>query len=302
MPSSSRQTQSFLMQRFAAAGIRPQSRHGQNFLIDLNLLELLFDTAAVDRNDVVLEVGAGTGALTELLASAAAEVVTVEIDPYLAQLAREQLAGFTNVTLLEQDALRNKNQLHAAVRQAVEERLAAAANRRFKLVANLPYSVATPVISNLLAGDPLPDSMTVTIQKELADRMAASPGTRDYSALSIWVQCQADVHLIRTLPPSVFWPRPKVSSAIIQILVDRQRRVQIPDLDYFHQFVRAIFFHRRKFLRSSLASAVKGQLDKQQVDEILAEMQLAANARAEELDVATMLELCERVRVCCAGQ
>lgn len=285
------------MRRLATAGIRPHARHGQNFLIDLNLLELLFQTAAVDSHDVVLEIGTGIGALTTLLARAAADVVTVEIDAHLAQLAREQLAEFTNVTLLQQDTLHNKNRLHAAVLSAVGERLAVSATRRFKLVSNLPYNVATPVISNLLAGEPVPDTMTVTIQKELADRIAAEPGTRDYGALSIWVQSQAEVELIRTLPPSVFWPRPKVNSAIIQIRVDRQRRGEIPDLDFFHQFIRAMFFHRRKFLRSSLASAVKGQLDKSQVDEILAEMQFGPNARAEQLDVPTMRALCERVRL-----
>jgi 16S rRNA (adenine1518-N6/adenine1519-N6)-dimethyltransferase len=284
------------MKRLAAVGIRPHARHGQNFLIDLNLLELLFQTAEITPDDVVLEVGTGVGSLTTIMAPAAAAVVTVEIDAHLAQLAREQLVAWDNVTILEQDALRNKNQLHAAVLSAVNERLSAAPDRRFKLVANLPYSVATPVISNLLAHEPVPDTMTVTIQKELADRMMASPGTRDYSALSIWIQAQADVELIRVLPPSVFWPRPKVNSAIIHIRVDRQRRDHIPDLDFFHRFVRAMFFHRRKYLRSSLVSAVKDQLDKNGVDEILAEMQFGPDARAEQLDVPTMLALAERVR------
>lgn len=297
MPNSpTRQTQSYLMRRFATVGIRPQSRHGQNFLIDLNLLELLFESAGITRDDVVLEVGSGMGALTELLVTAAGEVVTIEIDPQLAQLAREQLAGSTNVILLQQDALHNKNHLHPAVWQAVRERIEARPGRQLKLVANLPYNVATPVISNLLAGPIVPESMTVTIQKELADRMAARPGTRDYSALSIWIQAQAEIEVIRTLPPSVFWPRPKVTSAIIQIRVDPVRRAAIPDLDFFHQFVRAMFFHRRKFLRSSLVSAVKEQLNKAEVDEILAEMEFSPEARAEQLDVATMLALTEKVR------
>lgn len=290
------------MRRFATAGIRPHARHGQNFLIDLNLLELLFDAADVNRYDVVLEVGTGTGSLTAMLAAAAAEVVTVEIDPQLAQLAREHLAGDTNVLLLEQDALQNKNHLDPRVYQAVRERIDAATGRRLKLVANLPYSVATPVLSNLLAGEIVPESMTVTIQKELADRMAALPGTRDYSALSIWVQAQAEVALIRTLPPTAFWPRPKVTSAIIQIRVIPEKRAQIPDLDFFHQFVRAMFFHRRKFLRSSLVSAVKDRLDKAQVDAVLESLGFGADARAEQLDVATMLALCEQVRLAIAAK
>ena len=295
-PMSPRQTATFLKQRLREAGLFPDARHGQNFLIDLNLLELLARTAEVGPGDVVLEVGTGTGALTALLAAQAAEVVTVEIDRHLFQLASEVLADFDNVTMLHQDALRNKNNFHQNVLDAVRERMSAAPGRRFKLAANLPYSIATPVISNLLRTDLDPVSLTVTIQKELADRITARPGTKDYGALSVWTQSLCAAEVVRVMPPTVFWPRPKVHSAIVQIVPVPQRRARIPDLRFFHGFVRAMFFHRRKFLRSEVLSAFKGRLEKLQADEILAALELGPKARAEELSVDTMLALCERIR------
>ena len=137
---------------------------------------------------------------------------------------------------------------------------------------------------------------SVTIQKELADRMMASPGTKDYGALSIWMQSQCEVELVRVMPPSVFWPRPKVDSAIIHIRVQPEWQARFPDRKFFHQFTRSLFFHRRKFLRSVVISAMKGKLDKAAVDELLVGMQLGADARAEQLDVATVMELSEAFR------
>ena len=291
-----RQTVSFLMQRFAEVGLQPNTRHGQNFLIDLNLVALLADAAAITADDVVLEVGTGTGSLTALLAQHAAAVVTVELDRHLHQLARESLVDCPNVVMLQQDALKNKNQFHPRVLEAVRLELGKAPGRRLKLAANLPYSVATPVISNLLATDLVPASMTATIQKELAERITAVPGTRDYGALSIWIQSQCRTQIIRILPPDVFWPRPKVESAIVQIVPEAERRARIPDLSFFHSFVRAMFFHRRKLLRSELVSAFRNELDKPAVDAVLAERGLSPTARAEELDADVMLALSEAVR------
>jgi 16S rRNA (adenine1518-N6/adenine1519-N6)-dimethyltransferase len=284
------------MQRFAEVGLQPNTRHGQNFLIDLNLVALLADAAAITADDVVLEVGTGTGSLTALLAQHAAAVVTVELDRHLHQLARESLVDCPNVVMLQQDALKNKNQFHPRVLEAVRLELGKAPGRRLKLAANLPYSVATPVISNLLATDLVPASMTATIQKELAERITAVPGTRDYGALSIWIQSQCRTQIIRILPPDVFWPRPKVESAIVQIVPEAERRARIPDLSFFHSFVRAMFFHRRKLLRSELVSAFRNELDKPAVDAVLAERGLSPTARAEELDADAMLALSETVR------
>lgn len=291
-----KQTVSYLSQRFREIGIRPDTRHGQNFLVDLNLLELLARTAQVGARDVVLEVGTGTGSLTGLVAPHAAAVVTVEIDSALHQLAQESLVQYDNICLLHLDALKNKNRLEPEVLKAVREALAAGPDRRFKLVANLPYNIATPVVSNLLSTDILPASMTITIQKELADRFMAKPGTKDYSALSIWIQCQCDVEIIRVMPPSAFWPRPKVHSAIVHIEPKLQKREQIPELQEFHSFVRSMFFHRRKFLRSVLLSAYKKELSKPMADAVLEKMQLGPDARAEQLSVKEMLQLFRTVQ------
>ncbi len=256
MPGASHnQTLSYLMRRFEEAGIHPKTRHGQNFLIDLNLLRLLVDAAQLGPQDVVLEVGTGTASLTVQMAPLVAAVISVEIDHQMHQLASESLIDASNVRLMRLDALKNKNRLRPELLEAVREELAVDPGRRFKLVANLPFNVATPVISNLLLTDVVPHSMTVTIQKELADRMMARPGTKDYSALSIWIQSQCQVELVRLLPPTAFWPRPKVTSAIIHIRYDPALRERIPDLRFFHDFTRAMFFHRRKFLRSQVLSA-----------------------------------------------
>src|SRR5436190_9081844 len=238
---SSRQTQSFLIERMKEAGIRPLGQHGQNFLIDLNLLDLLVRTADPGPKDVVLEIGTGLGSLTARLAQLAAGVVTVEIDPRLFALASEELSGLANVTMLQQDALKNKNTIHPAVFEAVQQKLDAHPGSQLKLVANLPYNIATPILSNLLTANPMPVSMTATIQKELADRIAAPPGTKDYSALSIWMQALCATDVVREMPPQVFWPRPKVHSAIIHIVPNPAKRALVSDVKFFHDFVRGLF-------------------------------------------------------------
>jgi 16S rRNA (adenine1518-N6/adenine1519-N6)-dimethyltransferase len=295
-PASGNQTISYLTRRFAELGIRPGTRHGQNFLIDMNLQRLIVERAELGPRDVVLEVGTGTGALTALMASEAAAVVTVEIDARLFQVATEELDGFANVVMLHLDALRNKSHLNPRVIEAVQQQLAVDSSRRLKLVANLPYNVATPLVANLLASPIVPHSMTVTVQKEVADRLAASPGTKDYGALSVWIQSQCQAELVRTLPPSVFWPRPQVTSAIVHIEVDAVRRAAIGDLGFFHDFTRALFFHRRKYLRSVLTSALKGQLEKSEVDELLARAGLAAEDRAEQLSIDRIIALADLAR------
>jgi 16S rRNA (adenine1518-N6/adenine1519-N6)-dimethyltransferase len=293
---TSRQTQTFITERLREAGVKPQGQHGQNFLIDLNLLELLVRTANLGPKDVVLEIGTGLGSLTARVAPLVAGVVTVEIDPRLFALASEELAGFANVTMLHQDALKNKNTIHAAVLEAVQQKLAANSGSQLKLVANLPYNVATPVLSNLLTAPVVPVSMTATIQKELADRIVARPGTKDYSALSIWMQALCAMEIVRELAPQVFWPRPKVHSAIVHIIPNPAKRVAIEDLPFFHDFIRSLFFHRRKFLRGVLVTTYRDQLDKSAIDELLAPFELPADARAEQLEVKTLIALASAFR------
>ena len=284
------------MNRFREVGIQPATRHGQNFLIDLNLQQLIVDSGDLSRRDVVLEVGTGTGSLTALMAQRAGAIITIEIDGHLFELASELLLGCDNVTMLKHDVLKNKNKFDQRVMDALHVELAKDPDRRLKLVANLPYNIATPVLSNLLCCDHVPHSMVATIQKELADRMVAKPWSKDYGALSAWMQCQADTEIVRIMAPSVFWPSPKVESAIVRIVVDPERRAQVPDLHYFHQFVKTIFIHRRKFLRANVVAAMKQHLSKEEVDEVMAPMELQPDTRSEQLDVPTLLKLTEVIR------
>ncbi len=180
---------------------------------------------------------------------------------------------------------------------AVRQQLDCIPGGQLKLVSNLPYNIATPVVSNLLNTEIVPVLMVVTIQKELGDRITASPRTKDYNALSIWIQSQCDTEIVRIMPPTVFWPQPKVESAIIRIALRPDKRERIADLPFFQTFVRSLFIHRRKFLRSGLCSAFKGQMDKPAVDNVMQEMGFGPDARAEQLDVETMLSLCEAVRM-----
>jgi len=296
MAKQNRQTVSYLTRRFKEVGLNPNARHGQNFLIDLNLIELLAKSAHLTPDDVVLEIGTGTGSLTALLAAEAAQVITVEIDGHLHQMAREELEAFDNITMLRQDALKNKNHFDPRVLDAIDHGVNSVDGGVLKLVANLPYNVATPIISNLLRCDIVPASMTVTIQKELADRILAQPNSKDYGALSVWIQSLCDVELVRVMSPGVFWPRPKVESAILHLEHRPDKRASIPDTEFFHQFVRSMFFHRRKFLRSVAISAFKNELSKPEVDQVLSRMELGPDARTEQLNVTQMQQLCQLFR------
>ncbi|MGN6134936.1 MAG: 16S rRNA (adenine(1518)-N(6)/adenine(1519)-N(6))-dimethyltransferase RsmA [Aureliella sp.] len=288
---SSRQTLSYLAARLESVGIRPQARFGQNFLIDLNLVDLIAKTAQLTPRDVVLEVGTGMGSLTRLLAASAAHVVTVEIDSHIAPLALQEFAHLDNVTLLQLDALKSKSQFDPVVVQTLREKLAAVPGGKLKLVANLPYNVATPIISNFLSFDPWPVRIVATIQKELAERIVARPRTKDYSALSVWIQAQAKAEIVRVMPPSVFWPRPKVDSAIVDIRTQKVLRDRIGDVEFFHNFVRSVFLHRRKFLRGALVSSMKEHLDKAAIDDLMAELKLPADSRAEQLSIEELIDL-----------
>ena len=292
-----RQTQSYLRNLFARRGIAPQHRYGQNFLIDLNLHELIVKTAEVGPEDVVLEVGPGAGALTTLLAARAAAVVSVEIDPALAALTAEAVAGLPNARVLNTDALAGKSAIDPAVLDNVRSGLAAAPGRPLKLVANLPYNIATPLVTNLLVHPELcPSRMVITIQLELAERMRAEPGQDAYGALSVLVQALADCTIVRTLPPTVFWPRPKVDSAIVLIVPRPEKRAAIPDLPWFHHVVRQVFLHRRKNLRGVLHSLWRDRLTKPEIDELLESLGLTGLIRAEAMNVEEFLALATALR------
>ena len=297
----SRQTQSYLRALFAQRGVAPQHRFGQNFLIDLNIHDLIVKTAGVGPDDVVLEVGSGAGAMTTLMAATGAAVVAVDIDPAMVALTRAATAGLPNVRVVCADALAGKNTLNPEVLDHVRSGLAVAATRRLKLVANLPYNVATPVVSNLLVHPELcPSKLVVTIQLELAERMRAAPSTAHYGALSVMVQALAGMELVRVLPPSVFWPRPKVESAVVAITPDPAKRAEVADLPWFHQIVRQVFMHRRKNLRGVLFSLWKHEQErgwtKPAVDALLESLGLNGMIRAEAMNVEEFLSLADALR------
>ena len=292
--SASRQTQSYLRDLFGRRGIAPQHRYGQNFLIDLNIHELIARTAELTPEDVVLEVGPGAGALTSLMAEQAGAVVAVDIDPAMADLTRDAVAEFPNVRVFHLDALAGKHALNPTIVDSLRSGLAVGPERRLKLVANLPFNAATPLISNLLVHPELrPARLVVTIQRELAERLIAAPQTEHFGALSVLVQALAEVELVRTLAPTVFWPRPKVESAIVLIVPSAEKRNRIRNLPWFHALVRRVFLHRRKNLRGVLFSAWRQTWTKPEVDALLERLGLSGEIRAESLNVEEWIDLAD---------
>jgi len=292
MTTSVRQTLSYLQKLFEQHGLRPKNKLGQNFLIDLNLIELIVRSAELTKQDLVLEAGTGTGSLTSQLADAAGHVVSVEVDPGYHALAAEILDGKPGVTLLSADILKNKNELNPDVMSLLRERLGSGLSR-LKLVSNLPYVVATPVVSNLLLADLPVERMVVTVQWEIAARLTAPPGCKDYSALSVLVQSLADVEILRRLGPSVFWPRPKVESAIVSVRPSAAKRAHVGDVTRFRFFLRDLYVHRRKNLRGALSGWPSGRRDKSVVDSRLAALGIPGTIRAEELNIEDHLRLAQ---------
>jgi 16S rRNA (adenine1518-N6/adenine1519-N6)-dimethyltransferase len=291
--SPPKQTLSFLRHLLRSRGIEPKAKLGQNFLIDLNLLDLIVRTAQLAKCDAVLEVGSGTGTLTGKLAQAAGCVVTVEIDDDFYTLVRELMQGYPNVKCLHADVLRTKNELNPDILASFDLAAREQGCARRKLVANLPYVVATPVIANLLLTDDRFERMVVMVQWEIAERMTASPGTHHYSSLAVLVQALADVAIIRRVGPTVFWPKPKVDSAIVLIVPNREKRAKVPDLVRFRVFLRNLYAHRRKNLRGALVGWPGGRRDKAEVDRQLAQLGISGQVRAEDLDIEQHLRLCE---------
>lgn len=289
-----RQTLSFLADLFKRHGLRPKNKLGQNFLIDLNLIDVLLRAGELTREDLVVEVGTGTGSLTARLADEAGAVFSVELDRDFHALARRNLGERPHVQLVNLDILRGKNQLNPAVLERLATFRAQNPLRRLKLVSNLPYAVATPVISNfLLLDDWQFERLVVTVQWEIAERLSAQPGRKDYGALSVLVQSLADVELVRRLPPTVFFPRPKVESAIVQVRPNAARRAQAPEPHRLRNFLRDLFAHRRKNLRGGLVSMPSQRGDKENVDRRLPELGIDGRVRAETLSVADHWRLCE---------
>ena len=239
----------------------------------------------------MLEVGTGTGSLTAKLADAAGVVVTVEIDRSLQPVAKEVIGDRTNIRFVVGDCLAKKNELNPDMLTAWDEAAAGAKCTRRKLVANLPYVIATPLISNLLIAGTDVERMVVMVQWEIAERMRAQPSTKDYNALSVLVQSVADVEVVRKVLPSNFHPRPKVDSAIVKITPNAAKRAKVGDVTKFRVFLRDLYVHRRKNLRQALIGWPTGPREKKDVDAKLAELGIDGTVRSEALDLEQHLRL-----------
>ncbi len=242
------QTKKQIQQLLESAGIFVNKRFGQHFLVDLNLMRLLVDSANITSNDIVLEVGCGTGSLTEALDERAGKVIAVELDHTLAEIAKRQLTKAKNIEIINTDILENKNTISRTVIKLLGLAREKYCDGRVLMVANLPYNVASSVMLNLVTGPVSADAMFVTVQKEVADRMTAVSGSSDYGTLSILLGAAGQVKMIRTLKPTVFWPQPQVDSAMVSFVRERVKFGRIQNMELFSEVVSLFMGHRRKTL------------------------------------------------------
>jgi len=260
-----------------------QKRFGQNFLIDTHVLEKIIKSAEITKDDLVLEIGPGIGTMTQYLCENAREVVAVEIDKYMIPiLQNDTLAEYDNVTVINEDILK------VDLNKLVEEKNG---GKRIKVVANLPYYITTPIIMGLFESHVPLQNITVMVQKEVADRMQAGPGSKDYGALSLAVQYYATPYIAANVPPNCFMPRPNVGSAVIRLTLHEEPTVKVKDEKFMFALIRASFNQRRKTLVNGLTNAADLSLTKEEVQEALEKMQLSATVRGEVLTLEQFAEL-----------
>ncbi|HEV8605189.1 MAG TPA: 16S rRNA (adenine(1518)-N(6)/adenine(1519)-N(6))-dimethyltransferase RsmA [Tepidisphaeraceae bacterium] len=269
------QTKQQIQSLLAQAGLSPRHRFGQNFMIDQNLLRLVAEAGRPSADDVIIEIGPGTGTLTEELLASGAQVIAVEIDRDLAALLGDRFRDQPCFRLIEGDALDTKHALNTGLLAAIQQ-----SQHPTKLIANLPYNIASPlIIEMLLAGV---QTLAFTVQKEVAQRLRAKPGTDDYGALSVMAQLLSKVEILRTLPPTAFWPAPKIDSALVRIMRDDRLGARARE---FGAFLKKLFSSRRKTLRKTLTQL---ELDG---EAILNQLHLDPNIRAENLSPEQLLLL-----------
>ena len=259
-----------------------QKRFGQNFLIDGNVVEKIVREAGVTKDDFVLEIGPGIGTMTQLLCENAREVAAVEIDTNLIPILKETLAAYDNVTVINEDIL--KVDIAALAKEKN-------GGRPIKVVANLPYYITTPIIMGLFESHVPIDSITIMVQREVADRMQVGPGTKDYGALSLAVQYYAKPQIIANVPPNCFMPRPKVGSAVIKLTRHKEMPVEVQDEKLMFRLIRASFNQRRKTLSNSLKNSQELDYTKEQVEQCIQAAGLPKNIRGEALDLGKFAEL-----------
>ncbi len=251
-----------------------QKKFGQNFLIDTTVLDRIIAAADITKDDCVLEIGPGIGTMTQYLAENAREVVAVEIDKALIPILQDTLSAYDNVTVINEDILK------VDINKIVEEKNG---GKPIKVVANLPYYITTPIIMGLFESHVPLKSITIMVQKEVADRMQVGPGTKDYGALSLAVQFYAKPEIVANVPPNCFMPRPNVGSAVIRLTRYDKPPVEVADEKRMFDLIRASFNQRRKTLVNGLANAGNLNLTKEQVTQALKEMGLPATVRGEIL-------------------
>lgn len=261
-----------------------QKKYGQNFLIDSHVLEKIMDAAEIGKDDCVVEIGPGIGTMTQYLAERAGEVVAVEIDKNLIPILTETLADYKNVSIINEDILK------VDLNRIVEEKNG---GRPVKIVANLPYYITTPIIMGLFENHVPVKSITVMVQKEVANRMQVGPGTKDYGALSLAVQYYAKPEIVAIVPPNCFIPRPNVASAVIRLTCHEKKPVEVKDEKGMFALIRASFNQRRKTLANSLSNAQNLSLTREQVTEALESMQLSPTIRGEALTLEQFAALAD---------
>ena len=263
-------------------GFNFQKKFGQNFLIDTRVLERIIDAAQITKDDCVLEIGPGIGTMTQYLAESAREVIAVEIDKMLIPILGNTLSAYDNVTVINDDILK------VDIGKIVAEKND---SKPIKVVANLPYYITTPIIMGLFESHVPLKSITIMVQKEVADRMQVGPGTKDYGALSLAVQYYAKPEIVANVPPNCFIPRPNVGSAVIRLTRYDEPPVKVEDEKLMFALIRASFNQRRKTLVNGLTNAPELKLSKEKVMETLEAMQLPATVRGEALTLEQFAQL-----------
>ena len=268
-----------VLQRY---GFNFQKKYGQNFLIDTHVLDKIIGAAQIGPDDFVLEIGPGIATMTQYLAEAAREVVAVEIDTKLIPILQDTLKEYDNVTVLNEDILK------VDIRKIAEEKNG---GKPIKVVANLPYYITTPIIMGLFESEVPLDSITVMVQKEVADRMQVGPGTKDYGALSLAVQYYAEPYIVANVPPNCFIPRPAVGSAVIRLTRYQEKPVKVNDASFMFKIIRASFNQRRKTLQNGLYNSSELRIPKEKTVAALEEMGLTPTIRGEKLSLEEFAQL-----------
>lgn len=259
-----------------------QKRFGQNFLIDTHVLEKIISASGITKDDFVLEIGPGIGTMTQYLAESAREVVAVEIDDALIPILQDTLKDWDNVSVIHGDILKTDIQKIAMEKNG---------GKPIKVVANLPYYITTPIIMGLFENQVPIDSITIMVQKEVAERMQVGPGTKDYGALSLAVQYYAKPEIVANVPPNCFMPRPKVGSAVIRLTRHEKPPVKVQDEKLMFRLIRASFNQRRKTLVNGLKNSPELNYSKEEIENALQKCELPLNIRGEALTLEQFADL-----------